>query len=194
MTQPNSIEIITPVMARWVILRRGRRTLDYCPLRVTGGHQAMSAPCPFTPENGHCSAPLACPLRATTGLMHRSKKYVTLLPRRRARAASAVHRVSGLGPFRSAHNHSVLSDPGTERPLKALESWGLRKAAERMGMNVGGHGDRLVVILATAAAAALIVVGVLYMLTSERVKPVPKPSAETSQKNGQAPAPGGKLQ
>ena len=61
-------------------------------------------------------------------------------------------------------------------------------------MNVGGHGDRLVVILATAAAAALIVVGVLYMLTSERVKPVPKPSAETSQKNGQAPAPGGKLQ
>ena len=192
MTQPNLIEIITPVMARWVILRRGRRTLDYCPLRVTGGHQAMSAPCPFTPENGHCSAPLACPLRATTGLMHRSKKYVTLLPRRRARAASAVHRVSGLGPFRSAHNHSVLSDPGTERPLKALES--RRKAAERMGMNVGGHGDRLVVILATAAAAALIVVGVLYMLTSERVKPVPKPSAETSQKNGQAPAPGGKLQ
>ena len=61
-------------------------------------------------------------------------------------------------------------------------------------MNVGGHGDRLVVILATAAAAALIVVGVLYMLTSERVKPGPKPSAETSQKNGQAPAPGGKLQ
>ena len=37
-----------------------------------------------------------------------------------------------LGHFRSAHNHGVLSDPGTERPMKALESGGLRKAAERM--------------------------------------------------------------
>ena len=38
----------------------------------------MSAPCPLTPESGHCSAPLAGPLRATTGVMHRSKNSVTL--------------------------------------------------------------------------------------------------------------------
>jgi hypothetical protein len=47
---------------------------------------------------------------------------------------SSVGGTSRIGPwaFRSAHNHGVLSDPGTERPMKALESWGLRKAAERM--------------------------------------------------------------
>jgi hypothetical protein len=27
----------------------------------------------FTPESGHCSAPLACPLGAKSGLVHRNK-------------------------------------------------------------------------------------------------------------------------
>jgi len=99
---------------------------------VTSGHQAMSAPCPLTPESGHarrhwhvCLGPQPELCTAVKIPSH----SITLSAR-----TSSVGGTSSIGPwaFRSAHNHSVLSDPGTERPMKALESWGLRKAAERM--------------------------------------------------------------
>jgi hypothetical protein len=69
---------------------------------VRVGPLADIRPCPlhvrFRRISGHCSAPLACPLRAATGVMHRSK-IPSLYYLRRARAASAVHRVSALGHF-----------------------------------------------------------------------------------------------
>jgi hypothetical protein len=76
---------------------------------------------------------LACMRRVTTGVMHRSKNSVTLyylVGAHEQRRRYIEYRA--LGHFRSAHNHGVLSYPGTERPMKALESGGLRKAAERM--------------------------------------------------------------
>jgi hypothetical protein len=53
------------------------------------------------------------------------------------------------------------------------------------------RGDRFGLVVATVAAAGLAVMAVLYTLTSERLKPAPQKSAETSQ-NSQAPAPGKK--
>jgi hypothetical protein len=49
---------------------------------VRFGSLADIRPCPLhvrlPPESGHCSAPLACMRRVTTGVMHRSKNSVTL--------------------------------------------------------------------------------------------------------------------
>jgi len=50
------------------------------------------------------------------------------------------------------------------------------------------RGDRFGLVVASAAVAGVVVMGVLYTLTSERLTPTPKPSAESSQ-NGQAQAP-----
>jgi hypothetical protein len=94
-----------------------------CPLHV--------APCPLTPESGHARRHWHVCVGPRLELCTAAKIPSSITSTART-SSVGVHRVSGLGPFRSAHNHSVLSDPGTERPMKALESWGLRKAAERM--------------------------------------------------------------
>jgi hypothetical protein len=48
--------------------------------------------------------------------------------------------------------------------------------------------DRFGLVIATVIVAGLVVLGVLYTLKSERLKPTPKQSGETSQ-NSRAPAP-----
>jgi hypothetical protein len=53
------------------------------------------------------------------------------------------------------------------------------------------RGDRFGLVVATVAAAGLVVMAVLYTMTSERHKPTPQSSAETSQKSP-APGPGKK--
>ena len=50
------------------------------------------------------------------------------------------------------------------------------------------RGDRLGLVVASAAFAGVVVLAVLYTLMSERLKPTPKPSAESNQ-TSQAPAP-----
>jgi hypothetical protein len=54
--------------------------------------------------------------------------------------------------------------------------------------NMADRGDRFGLVVASAAVAGVVVMGVLYTLTSERLRPTPKPSAESSQ-NGQAQPP-----
>jgi hypothetical protein len=50
------------------------------------------------------------------------------------------------------------------------------------------RGDRFGLVVASAAFAGVVVLAVLYTLMSERLKPTPKPSAESNQTR-QAPAP-----
>jgi|GEM_PF-6727954 len=50
------------------------------------------------------------------------------------------------------------------------------------------RGDRFGLVVASAPVAGVVVLAVLYTLMSERLKPTPKPSAESSQTT-QAPAP-----
>ena len=50
------------------------------------------------------------------------------------------------------------------------------------------RGDRLGLVVASAAIAGVVVLAVLYTLMSERLKPTPKPSAESNQ-TSQVPAP-----
>jgi hypothetical protein len=50
------------------------------------------------------------------------------------------------------------------------------------------RGDRFGLVVASAAFAGVVVLAVLYTLMSERLKPTPKPSAESSQTT-QATAP-----
>jgi hypothetical protein len=52
------------------------------------------------------------------------------------------------------------------------------------------RGDRFGLVVASAAVAGVVVMGVLYTLMSERLKPTPKPSVESNQ-TSQAPAPPG---
>ena len=52
------------------------------------------------------------------------------------------------------------------------------------------RGDRFGLVVASAAFAGIVVLAVLYTRMSERLKPAPKPSVETSQQS-QAPAPPG---
>jgi hypothetical protein len=60
--------------------------------------------------------------------------------------------------------------------------------AKNMARTLSDSGDRLGLVVASAAVAGVVVMGVLYTLTSERLRPTPKPSAESSQ-NGQGQPP-----
>ena len=59
---------------------------------------------------------------------------------------------------------------------------------EKPDRTVSDRGDRFGLVVASAAFAGVVVLAVLYTLTSERLKPTPKPSAESNQ-TSQAPAP-----
>jgi hypothetical protein len=58
--------------------------------------------------------------------------------------------------------------------------------------NISDRGDRLGLVVASAAVAGVVVMAVLYTLMSERLKPTPKPSVETSQQIQAPPPPGNK--
>ena len=60
--------------------------------------------------------------------------------------------------------------------------------AKNMARTLSNRGDRFGLVVASAAVAGVVIMGVLYTLTSERLRPTPKPSAESSQ-NGQAQLP-----
>ena len=60
--------------------------------------------------------------------------------------------------------------------------------AKNMARTLSDRGDRFGLVVASAAVAGVVVMVVLYTLTSERLRPTPKPSAESSQ-NGQAQPP-----
>jgi hypothetical protein len=57
-----------------------------------------------------------------------------------------------------------------------------------MARTLSARGDRLGLVVASAAVAGVVIMGVLYALTSDRLRPTPKPSAESSQ-IGQSAAP-----
>jgi len=59
---------------------------------------------------------------------------------------------------------------------------------EAKNMALSDRGDRFGLVVASAAFAGVVVLAVLYTLMSERLKPTPKPSAESSQTT-QATAP-----
>ena len=59
---------------------------------------------------------------------------------------------------------------------------------EAKNMALSDRGDRFGLVVASAAFAGVVVMAVLYTLMSERLKPPPKPSAESSQTT-QATAP-----
>jgi hypothetical protein len=51
----------------------------------------------------------------------------------------------------------------------------------------GNRGEPIRLIIVGAVASGLVILAVLYAMTSDRLKPTPKSSTETSEK-GQAPA------
>jgi hypothetical protein len=61
---------------------------------------------------------------------------------------------------------------------------------EKPDRTVSDRGDRFGLVVASAAVAGVVIMGVLYTLTSERLRPAPKPSAETSP-SSQSPGAGG---
>jgi hypothetical protein len=62
--------------------------------------------------------------------------------------------------------------------------------AKNMARTLSNRGDRFGLVVASAAVAGVVIMGVLYTLTSERLRPAPKPSAETSP-SSQSPGAGG---
>ena len=60
--------------------------------------------------------------------------------------------------------------------------------AKNMARTLSDRGDSFGLVVASAVFAGVVVLAVLYTLMSERLKPAPKPSAESSQTT-QATAP-----
>jgi hypothetical protein len=67
---------------------------------------------------------------------------------------------------------------------------GVLEEAKNMARTLSDRGDRFGLVVASAAVAGVVIMGVLYTLTSERLRPAPKPSAETSP-SSQSPGAGG---
>ena len=65
---------------------------------------------------------------------------------------------------------------------------GVLEVAKNMARTLSDRGDRFGLVVASAAFAGVVVLAVLFTLMSDRLKPTPKPSAESNQ-SSQAPAP-----